>query len=229
MNTAKPKVVSKEEWEKASAELLVREKEITRLTDQIAATRRKMPMYKVEKDYFFDTESGKKSLLELFDGRNQLIVYHFMFDPKWEKACSGCSWVVDAMSHPAHLHARGVSIVNVGRAPLKKLLEYKKTMNWGHAWASSHESDFNDDFGATKNFGEDHGVSVFLRDGKDIYQTYHSEARGVDRLGSHWTYLDLTPYGRKEAWEDSPAGWPKLGDDFYTCRHDEYTTDGREA
>lgn len=226
--TAQPKITSKTEWEKELARLLIKEKELTRLSDKIAAERRRLPMYKVEKNYQFETQDGPKDFPTLFDGRRQLIVYHFMFDPAWEKGCPGCSWVVDAMSHPAHLNARGISMVIIGLAPLKKLLAYKERMGWGHTWASSFGSDFNRDFGATKESGEDHVTSVFLRDGANIYQTYRSEKRGCEHLGSHWTYLDLTLFGRQEDWEDSPAGWPQFKTYSIDHRHNEYTDDGRE-
>ena len=219
----KPKIVTKSSWENELADLLKEEKKLTKLSDKVAALRRQLPMYKIDQDYSFQTENGTETLLDLFEGRNQLIVYHFMFAPDWEQGCPGCSWVVDAMSHVNHLTARGVSFVVMGRAPLEKLLNYKSRMKWGFKWASSSESKFNYDFKATKESGENHGVSVFLRDGKDIYQTYFSEDRGVEHLGSHWTYLDLTPYGRKEQWEDSPKGWPQHETYSLDRRHDEYT------
>ena len=225
-NVGLPKIVSKIEWERELSEVLAKEKELTRLSDKVAAQRRRLPMFKVEKTYKFETEDGPKHLRDLFDGRRQLIVYHFMFDPTWEKGCPGCSWVVDAMSHPAHLNARGISLIIIGRAPLEKILQYKKHMGWKHTWASSFNSDFNYDFGATKESGENHGASVFLQDGNDIFQTYHTENRGVEHLGSHWTYLDLTPFGRQEEWEDSPNGWPKFKKYDIPRRHNEYPEDG---
>ncbi|MCB0357612.1 MAG: DUF899 domain-containing protein, partial [Bdellovibrionales bacterium] len=222
-------IVNREEWRLEIANLRKKEKELTRLNDQISAQRRRLPMYKIEKKYVFQTENGPKSLLELFDGRRQLIIYHFMFDPEWDKGCPGCSWVTDAMSHPAHLNARGVSMVIVSRASLDKIMTYKKQMGWTHPWVSSFESDFNLDFDATKHFGENHGISVLLRIGDEIYRTYFTEDRGVEHLGSHWTYLDLTPYGRKEDWEDSPEGWPQQKTYTLDQRHNEYTNDGREC
>jgi predicted dithiol-disulfide oxidoreductase (DUF899 family) len=221
-NLAHPAIVSKSEWETKLSELLVKEKELTKHSDRVAAERRRLPMYKVNKTYTFETEEGEKSFDDLFDGRHQLIIYHFMFDPDWDQGCPGCSWVVDAMSHEAHLSARGVSLAIIGRAPLEKLLKYKERMGWSYTWASSFGSDFNYDFEATKDFGENHGVSVFLRINDDIYCTYHSEDRGVEHLGSHWTYLDLTPYGRKEEWENSPEGWPQNKTYTTDKRHDSY-------
>lgn len=204
MSKAKPPVVSSEEWQSAIDSFIEKEKELTRAKDALNAERRRLSMRKVDKDYKFQSDQGELSLLEMFEGRKQLIVYHFMFGPDWEAGCSGCSWVTDAMTHPAHFHARDTSFVLISRAPLEKLQQYRKRMQWNKPipWYSSLDSDFNYDFGATDDNGEQHGVSVFLRDGNDIYQTYHVGARGVEHLGSHWTYLDLTPYGRQEAWED---------------------------
>ena len=218
-----PPIVSPAEWSAALADLLVKEKELTKMRDAVAAQRRRMPMVKIEKAYEFDGEAGTVNLLDLFDGRKQLIVYHFMFGPDWEAGCEGCSWVVDAMSHPAHLRARDTNLVLVSRAPLVNLLAYRQRMGWDMPWVSSLGTGFNVDFGATKDGYENHCVSVLIRDADDnIYRTYFSENRGVDYLGSHWTYLDLTPYGRQEDWEDSPEGWPQTPTHTWTKRHDEY-------
>ncbi len=217
-----PKAVSAEAWQAALDQLLVKEKELTRARDALNAERRRLPMVKVEKNYTVRGENGAATLLDLFEGRHQLIVYHFMFSPDWKAGCDGCSWVADAMTHPAHLHARDTSLVMMSRAPLEKLKQYKSRMGWTIPWYSSYESDFNYDFGATTADGERHGASVFLRDGNDIYRTYFTGARGVEYLGSHWTYLDLTPYGRQEKWEDSPTGWPQTEPYVWNRRHDEY-------
>ncbi|MFL1407383.1 DUF899 domain-containing protein [Marinobacter sp. M1N3S26] len=219
---ALPEVVSREAWEVALSQLLVKEKELTRARDALSAERRKLPMVKVEKHYELHGDEGPISFLELFGGRRQLIVYHFMFAPDWKAGCDGCSWVADAMTHPAHLHARDTSLVMVSRAPLEKLQQYRSRMGWTIPWYSSYESDFNHDFGVTTADGERHGASVFLRDGNDIYRTYFTGARGIEHLGSHWTYLDLTPYGRQETWEDSPEGWPQTEPYVWNRRHDEY-------
>ncbi|WP_223671042.1 DUF899 domain-containing protein [Kangiella shandongensis] len=219
-----PEVVSPEEWQSAVDTFVEKEKELTRARDALNAQRRRLPMRKVDKDYRFQSDKGELSLLDLFEGRKQLIVYHFMFGPDWDAGCPGYSWVTDAMTHPAHFHARDTSFVLISRAPLEKLQQYRKRMEWNTPipWYSSLDSDFNYDFGATVNDQEIHGVSIFLRDGDDIYQTYHTGARGVEYLGSHWTYLDLTPYGRQEAWEDSPEGWPQTPTYEWQKRHDEY-------
>ena len=181
-----------------------------------------MPMVKVTKSYLFEGANGTATLHDLFDGCRQLIVYHFMFAPDWDAGCDGCSWVADAMTHPAHLRARDTSLVMVSRAPLEKLVRYQQRMGWTIPWYSSFGSDFNVDFGATVTDGENHGASVFLRDGDDIYRTYFTGARGVEYLGSHWTYLDLTPFGRQETWEHSPPGWPQTEPYVWNRRHDEY-------
>lgn len=217
-----PSIVSSEEWEVALNQLLIKEKALTRARDALSAERRKLPMVKVEKNYDFHGVNGTTSFLELFGGRRQLIVYHFMYAPDWKAGCDGCSWVADAMTHPAHLHARDTSLVMVSRAPLDKINQYKTRMGWTIPWYSSYESDFNYDVGVTTAEGEKHGASVFLRDGNNIYRTYFTGARGVESLGSFWTYLDLTPYGRQETWEDSPEGWPQTEPYVWNRRHDEY-------
>ncbi len=219
-----PEIVSVQEWQGAYEQLLVDEKALTKARDKVVAARRKMPMVKLEKDYMLKGENGPISLNDVFEGRRQLIVYHFMFGPDWQAGCEGCSWVRDAMTHPAHLHARDTSLVMVSRAPLEKLHEYQARMEWRFPipWYSSLASDFNFDMGASNEQGEEHGVSVFLRDDDDIYRSYYIGARGVEYLGTQWSYLDLTPLGRQESWEDSPAGWPQ-GEPYAWCRrHDEY-------
>ncbi len=219
--SALPELVSIDVWQAAIDELRIKEKALTRARDALNAERRRLPMVRIEKTYQLQGEQGPATLLDLFEGRPQLIVYHFMFGPDWEAGCEGCSWVTDAMSHPAHLHARGTSLALVSRAPLEKLLAYRQRLGWSLPWYSSLGSDFNYDFDATNDDGENHVASVFLRDGDTVYRTYYTDRRGVEHLGSHWTWLDLTPYGRQEPWEDSPAGWPK-GAKYWTSRHDEY-------
>ena len=219
-----PEIVSEPEWRARLAIVLEQEKELTRARDALNAARRRMPIVEVTKSYTLQSELGEISLLEAFAGRRQLIVYHFMFGPDWQAGCEGCSWVRDAMTHPAHMHARDTSLVMVSRAPLEKLKEYQLRMQWNAPvpWLSSHDSDFNYDFDATDEHGEHHGVSVFLRDGKDIYRSYYLGARGVEYLGTQWSYLDLTPYGRQEHWEDSPNNWPQSEPYAWCHRHDEY-------
>jgi predicted dithiol-disulfide oxidoreductase (DUF899 family) len=221
-----PEIVTAAEWEKARAELLVKEKAATHARDALAAERRRLPMVRVEKDYVFDGEHGPAHLYDLFEGRRQLILYHFMFAPTvegWPDAgCDGCSMYADNVGHLSHLHARDTSFVLVSRAPLPNLLAYKKRMGWTLPWFSSANNDFNVDFGITVPKGERSGTSVFLRDGKTVYRTYFTTGRGDETLGGVWAYLDLTPFGRQETWEDSPAGWPQSAPYDWWRRHDEY-------
>lgn len=217
-----PKIVSQEEWEQALADVTAQEKALTRQGDAVSAARRRLPRVRVDTPYVFAGPSGDRTLLDLFEGRRQLIVYHFMFGPDWEAGCDGCSWVVDAMTHPAHLAARDVSLALISRSAIEKLEAYRKRMGWTLPWFSSLGSDFNSHMGATVDGDEHHGLSVFLRDGDGVYRTYFTGARGVEHLGSHWTYLDLTPFGRQEEWEDSPPGWPQDPTYSSTRRHDEY-------
>jgi predicted dithiol-disulfide oxidoreductase (DUF899 family) len=222
--------VPAEEWQAARDELLAKEKEATRALDALAAERRRLPMVEIEKDYVLDGPDGKASLLDLFEGRRQLILYHFMFGPNADHGCDGCALVVDNMGHPAHGHARDTSRVLVSRAPLAKLEPFKQRMGWSIPWYSSFESDFNVDFGVSPESpqpdeyqdGETFGVSVFLRDGDRIFRTYFTSLRGVEALGSNWTYLDLTPLGRQEEWEDSPEGYPQTPRFEWLRLHDEY-------
>jgi predicted dithiol-disulfide oxidoreductase (DUF899 family) len=221
-----PQVVSQAEWEAARAKLLAKEKEATRTRDALAAERRRLPMVQIDKAYVFEGPDGKASLLDLFDGRRQLIVYHFMFAPGvhgWPSAgCPGCSMFVDHIGNLAHLHARDTSLVLVSRAPLAKIEPYKKRMGWTVPWFSSFGSDFNVGFGVTTDEGETFGLSVFLRDGDNVYRTYFTAGRGVEALGSTWTFLDLTPLGRQEDWEKSAPGRPQTPPYEWWRRHDEY-------
>lgn len=219
---ALPTAVSLAEWRDALGALTAKEKALTRQKDALAAERRRLPMVKIDVDYQFQGRDRRASLLELFDGRSQLIVYHFMFGPDADEGCPGCSWLTDAMTHPAHLHARDTTLVLVSRAPIEKLERYRARMGWDLPWYSSLDAAFNMDMGVTVDGEEWHGLSVFLRDGDDVYRTYFTGDRGIEHLGSHWTYLDLTPYGRQETWEDSPSGWPQTETYEWPRRHDEY-------
>jgi predicted dithiol-disulfide oxidoreductase (DUF899 family) len=222
----RPRVVSHAQWQVARDKLLRKEKAETRALDALAAERRRLPMVKIEKDYVFEGPKGKARLVDLFEGRRQLILYHFMFAPGvdgWPKAgCPGCSLVVDQIPHRAHLHARNTSLVLVSRAPLANINRYKRRMGWTVPWFSSSGSDFNVDFGLTTDRGETFGLSVFLRDGRTVYRTYFTNGRGVETLGTPFTFLDLTPLGRQETWEDSPKGWPQTAPYQWWRRHDEY-------
>jgi predicted dithiol-disulfide oxidoreductase (DUF899 family) len=223
-------VVSASEWEEAIAQLLAKEKEATRARDALAAERRRLPRVLIDKSYVFDGGDGEASLLDLFDGRSQLLLYHFMFGPTRDAGCDGCSMLVDGLVHPAHLHARDTSLVLVSRAPLEKLEAYRRRMGWELPWYSSNRSDFNVDFGVSPpepqpdqyQDGETFGMSVFVREGSDVYRTYFTTRRGAETLGSVWSLLDLTPLGRQETWEDSPPGYPQTAPYEWWRRHDEY-------
>jgi predicted dithiol-disulfide oxidoreductase (DUF899 family) len=225
-----PPVVSDEEWQAARDALLAKEKAHTRAQDALAAERRRLPRVLIEKDYLFDGPGGNVTLPDLFEGRSQLLLYHFMFGPNQDVGCDGCSMVVDQIPHLAHLHARDTSFAIVARAPIEKIEAYKRRMGWTLPWVSSFGSDFNVDFGTGPETpeegayqdGESFGLSVFLRDGDEVYRTYFTRFRGVESLGSVWSFLDLTPLGRQETWEDSPAGYPQTKPYEWWRRHDEY-------
>jgi len=225
-----PPVVTQHEWEAALEQLLAKEKEATRARDALAAERRRLPMVRIERDYVFKGSDGKASLIDLFDGRRQLILYHFMFGPNQEAGCDGCSMFVDQVGHLAHLHARDTSFALVSRAPIAKIEAYRRRMGWTIPWFSSFENTFNHDFSvgpaspqpSEYQDGESFGLSVFLRDGGEVYRTYFTNGRGVEALGSVWTFLDLTPLGRQEEWEDSPEGYPQTPPYEWWRRHDEY-------
>ena len=248
-----PEVVTRTEWLVARKELLAKEKDLTRRRDRLNAERRRLPMVKLEKDYVFQGPNGQASLLDLFEGRRQLLIYHFMFDPTWNEGCPSCSLLVDNIGHLTHLHARRTSLALVSRAPLAKIEPYRKRMGWTVPWYSSSGSDFNYDFHVTLdeavapveyNYrdkaellqrgesyftqGESHGLSVFLRDGASIFHTYSTYARGGDLLLGTYNYLDLTPLGRQEDWEEPPgrSDGPFMA---WVRRHDAYDDDARAA
>jgi len=230
---AHPEVVSRDEWLGERKKLLGHEKELTKHRDRVNAARRRLPMVAIEKDYAFDGPGGKKSLLDLFEGRRQLIVYHFMFDPEWKEGCPGCTGYVSSLGDLSLLEDRDTTFVLISRAPLAKLDAYKAKKGWTRKWVSSFGSDFNYDFHVTLdkkvappeyNYrneadveaigghlpeGEAHGLSVFFRLDDDLFHTYSSYARGVEGLTNGYYLLDVTPYGRQEDFEDSPSGWPQ--------------------
>jgi predicted dithiol-disulfide oxidoreductase (DUF899 family) len=202
----KPKIASADEWQQARDELLKAEKEATRALDALAARRRRLPMVTFGNGYTFDTPTGPKSLLDLFDGRGQLVVYQFM-DNGPDDYCPGCTWFTGNVPATAldSLAKRDISWVTVSNMPLAQIEAYWARMGWTLPFASSHGTSFAADSGAGGGFL----LSVFLRDGDDIYRTYSTTQRGVDRLVFNNNIMDLTPYGRQEDWEDSPAGWPQ--------------------
>ena len=226
-----PPIVSEKEWDAAMAKLRAKEKDATHARDALAAERRRLPRVKIEKRYVFDGPGGKKlSLADLFEGRRQLMLYHFMFGPTRDAGCGGCSMFVDQIGHLGHLHARDASFALVSRAPIEKIEGYRRRMGWTAPWVSSYGSEFNHDFGVgpvtprpdEMQDGEDFGLSIFLRDGGEIFRTYFTSRRGVETLGSVWSFLDLLPFGRMEEWEDSPAGYPQTPPYPWWQRHDEY-------
>lgn len=218
-NTDRHRVVSREEWLAARRQLLRREKELTHLGDQVSAERRALPWVRVDKNYEFEGPDGRQTLVELFEGRSQLIVYHFMFGPGWSEGCGGCSFLADHIDGAnLHLAHHDVTLIAVSRAPYRELLPFKQRMGWRFNWVSSFGSDFNydyhvsfsaDDLAAGRRFynfehsdgvGEENpGLSVFYKDaGGDVFHTYSAYARGGDILIGAHNWLDLTPKGRDE-------------------------------
>ena len=219
---ANPKVVSPEEWEAARQQLLVEEKELTRARDALAAKRRRMPWLAVEIEYEFDGPKGKASLLDLFDGRRQLILYRAFFEPGvvgWpEHACVGCSMVADQVAHPAHLNARETTLVFASRALQKDIERLKARMGWQFIPWYTITDGFDKDFGVD----EWHGTNAFIRDGDRVFRTYFINSRGDEQMGNIWNYLDITALGRQEEWEDSPEGYPQTPPYKWWNWHDEY-------
>jgi predicted dithiol-disulfide oxidoreductase (DUF899 family) len=249
-----PEVVPQQEWLAARKKLLTMEKEATRARDALNAERRRLPMVHIEKDYRFEGPDGPVGLLDLFEGRLQLIMHHFMFDPDWDGACRSCSGAADNIpSHLSHLNARGTTLVAVSRAPYAKIAAFRERMGWTFPWYSSFGSDFNYDFHVTLDesvqpivcnyrtmaeseeagqgayFGEQPfelpGLSTFLREGETVCHTYSTFARGVELVGSTYSYLDLTALGRQEPWEQPEGRLTGLGAGAGTPGvryHDEY-------
>jgi predicted dithiol-disulfide oxidoreductase (DUF899 family) len=219
-----PPIVSPQEWDAAREKLLVEEKKMTRARDALAAKRRRMPRMAVEKDYRFDGPDGPVSLLDLFEGRRQLIVYRFFFDPGMdnypERGCPGCSFLADQLSHLAHLNARDTTLAYVSRAPQDEIQRLKTEMGWEQIpWYTVTDS-FDADFGV----GEWHGTNAFIREGDQIFRTYFIDARGDEALGTTWSFLDMSPLGRQEEWEDSPEGYPQTPPYQWWNYHDRYGT-----
>jgi predicted dithiol-disulfide oxidoreductase (DUF899 family) len=228
-----PKVASREAWLRARTKLLAKEKSFNRERDALSAARRKLPLVALEKDYAFAGPDGRRTLGELFAGRRQLIVYHFMFDPAWDEGCPACSFVADHFDGAlAHLAARDTSFAVVSRAPLAKIEAFRKRMGWRFAWLSAHGSDFNHDFRVTldgahpeDNYapaaaqpegypreGEREGMSVFVRDGERLFHSYSTYQRGLDPFLNTYNFLDHTPLGRQE--EDGIMRWVRHHDRY---------------
>jgi predicted dithiol-disulfide oxidoreductase (DUF899 family) len=236
-----PKIVSRDEWLAARKKLLAKEKQLTHQRDAIAAERRQLPWVKVEKNYVFDSPNGKKTLADLFDGKNQLIIYHFMFGPDWKEGCPSCSFNMDHTdSALVHLAQRDVSFAAVSRAPLSKIEAFKKRMGWRFTWVSSNGTDFNYDYHASftpeqvakgkidYNFdlvefpsAEAPGISVFYKNNNgDVFHTYSAYARGTESVLNTYNYLEFVPKGRDEEDLYFPMAWVR--------HHDRYE-DGRLA
>ena len=223
-----PRVVSATEWEEARQQLLVKEKELTRARDALAAERRRMPWTAVEKEYRFEGPDGPLSLVDLFAGRRQLIAYRAFYAPDIttiaegrsypERACVGCSLVADQVADPAHLNARDTSLAFVSRAPQADIADLKARMGWGSIPWYTLTDDFDADFGVD----EWHGTNAFIRDGDRVFRTYFLDARGDEAMGSTWSYLDITALGRQESWEDSPEGYPQTAPYEWWSYHDTY-------
>ena len=232
-----PEIVSASEWDAAQRELRAKEKELTRRSDELAAERRRLPRTKVEKEYEFEGPQGKVGLPDLFEGRPQLVLYHFMFGPNQDEGCDGCCMFIDQVGHPAHLHARDVTFAITSRASYEKLERFEQRMGWEHPWYSWGGGDFGIDFGTSPvepkvgahQDGEGFALSVLLRDGDDVYRTYVTRSRGVEAIGPVWTFLDRAPLGRQETWEDSPTGYPQGEPYTWWRRHDEYEDPGSEG
>ncbi|MGW2822534.1 DUF899 domain-containing protein [Streptomyces sp. NPDC001443] len=204
-----PEVVSRAQWRAAREELLLEEEAVARARDALNAERRRLPMVEIDKEYVFEGGDGKATLLDLFEGRRQLVLHHFMFAPGWDAGCRGCSAFLDQIGHLAHLRARGTTFAVVSRAPYTSLLPFKARMGWTVPWYSSSLGDFNHDFEATQEreggLVERPGLSCFLRDHDRVFHTYSAYGRGLDGLGSTTSLLDLTALGRQEEWEE-PTG-----------------------
>jgi predicted dithiol-disulfide oxidoreductase (DUF899 family) len=228
-------VVSRDEWFRARTAFLAKEKEFTRLRDELSRQRRELPWVRVEKPYVFDGPAGKETLADLFDGRSQLVVYHFMFSPEWSEGCKHCSfWADNFNGLGVHLNHRDVTMIAVSRAPLDKIAAFEARMGWSFKWVSSYGNDFNYDYGvsftpeqiqsrtAFYNYGpvdvggsEREGVSVFYRGARGaVFHTYSCYARGIDMLNTAYHYLDLVPKGRDEG--EHPQYWVRYHDRYET-------------
>jgi predicted dithiol-disulfide oxidoreductase (DUF899 family) len=212
-----PPIVSEEEWQRSHEDLLAKEKEATRARDALAAERRRQPMMEFSSDYEFEGPDGVVKLPDLFQGRSQLIVYHFWFPPDGEP-CNGCSMVGDQICHLAHLNARDTTFAFVSRATQPQIEQFKRRMGWEIPWYTVIGEDFQKARDTTEYFKLD----VYLRDGDRVFLTYETRGRGVETLGPVWSFLDITPLGRQEDWEDTPPGRPQTPRYQWWQLHDEY-------
>jgi predicted dithiol-disulfide oxidoreductase (DUF899 family) len=216
-----PPIVSSDAWEAARRQMLVKEKALTKARDALAAERRRMPWMALDKAYRFEGPNGRVSLEDLFEGRRQLIVYRAFFEPGvfgWpDHACRGCSLGADQIGHLAHLNARNTTLAYVSRAPQADIARLKARMGWRMPWYTITDS-FDEDFGVR----EWHGHNVFIHDGDKVFRTYFVNNRADEALGTIWSYLDITPLGRQETWEDSPKGYPQDAPYKWWNWHDNY-------
>ena len=212
-----PAIVSREAWERAHAALLEQEKQATRARDALAAERRRLPMTELPAGYEFDGPQGRVTLPDLFEGRRQLLLYHFWHPPDGDP-CRGCSMFTDQIGHLAHINARETTFVLVSRAPQPQLEAFKRRMGWQMPWYTVVGEAFQRERGTSEYFSLD----VYVRDGERVFLTYETRARGVEALGSVWTFLDLTPLGRQEEWEDTQPGRPQTPPYGWWRLHDEY-------
>lgn len=212
-----PEIVSEEEWQRSHEALLVKEKEATRVRDALAAERRRQPMVEVSTEYRFEGPAGEVGLLDLFEGRRQLILYHFWHPPDGDP-CTGCSMVADQVCHLTHINARDTTFAFVSTAPQPQIEAVRRRMEWPIPWYTTIGADFQEMRGTTEYFSLD----VYLRDGERAFLTYETRSRGVEMLGTVWAFLDLTPLGRQEEWEDTPPGRPQGPPYEWWRRHDEY-------
>jgi predicted dithiol-disulfide oxidoreductase (DUF899 family) len=212
-----PQIVTPEEWQQASEALRAKEKQATRERDALAAERRRQPMMELSADYEFEGPDGLVTFTALFEGRPQLILYHFWLPPDGDP-CTGCSMFTDQVSELAHLNARGVTFALVSRAPQDQIAALKRRMGWEVPWYTVVGDKFQKALGTDQYFALD----VFLRDGDRVFLTYATTGRGVEALGSVWTFLDLTPLGRQEEWEDTPPGRPQTPPYQWWRLHDSY-------
>jgi predicted dithiol-disulfide oxidoreductase (DUF899 family) len=213
-----PEIVSRAEWQRAHEALLVKEKAAMRAGDALAAERRRQPMVEVRGDHEFEGPPGRVTLLDLFEGRSQLIVYHFMF-PAGGSPCTGCSMFADQVSVLAHLHARDTSFTLVSPAPREEIVPFKERMGWAMPWHTVVGTEFRELCGTADG---SFALTVFLRDGDRVFLTYRTSSRGVEALGTVWSFLDRTPFGRQEEWEDTPPGRPQGAPYRWWRLHDEY-------
>jgi len=218
-----PHIVSRADWQGARDEFLKAEKELMRAHDALNARRRRLPMTEITRDYrFASTTRDDLRLVDLFDERAQLIVYHNMLNDGSDHICPGCSTVCDnLMKNFAHLHARRTSFAMVARAKVPQIEHVKARMGWTFPWYSCHGSTFHEDL-VTAQSNASFGVSVFIRQDDRVFQTWFTSGRGAEQVGNTFQLLDMTPWGRQEEWEDSPAGWPQEPNYSWQRLHDEY-------